>query len=140
MQTQRTAVSVAAGTGIICTFLPWVNAPFLGALDGTSMEDGLGWITFTLCLVALCCAIGGPRHLPFTPLTKGVCALLGIAVVAIGISVVSRVTEVTGGELQIGRYGVGVGLYLLIAAGAGITLSPIVAGRSRNQPSPNWPR
>lgn len=53
MNKQRLAIVVAAGIGMLCTFLPWASIPFIGSINGTR---GDGWITLLFFAVPL--AIG----------------------------------------------------------------------------------
>ena len=50
MNKQRLAILIAAGLGVLATFLPWVKVPIIGTIDGTK---GDGWITLVLFAVPL---------------------------------------------------------------------------------------
>jgi len=55
---QRIAIIIAAGAGMLGTFLPWVTVPILGSVNGTA-GDGQGWIPFGLLAVSLVTALLG---------------------------------------------------------------------------------
>ena len=56
---QRIILACIAGLGMLATFLPWVRAPIIGAVDGTA---GDGWITFVLFGLSLCLVFTGKTH------------------------------------------------------------------------------
>jgi hypothetical protein len=58
MNKQRLAIVIAAGIGMLATFMPWVKAPFVGSINGTAAD---GWTTFFLFGVAVVIALLNDR-------------------------------------------------------------------------------
>ncbi len=50
MNKQRIIIIIFCIIGVISTFLPWMKAPIIGTINGTT---GDGWITFTLFLATI---------------------------------------------------------------------------------------
>lgn len=80
MNKQRIAILIAAGVGMLATFLPWVKAPFIGSINGTQGDLG-GWFTFVLYLVPVIIYIVGKQsepikgvYLPITAVISSLCA------------------------------------------------------------------
>lgn len=122
---QRFAISVAAGAGMLSTFLPWVHAPIIGSVSGTA---GDGWITLVLFVPAMVLALlgeksqildGGQRLGAVIP--AGVAGLIGLIKIVNFYSTMSNAArdnpfaKAFSGTVQIG-----IGIYLLIAAGAAV--------------------
>ena len=47
MNKQRIGILIAAGLGMLATFMPWLKAPVVGTINGAEWK-GDGWITFFL--------------------------------------------------------------------------------------------
>jgi hypothetical protein len=128
---QRVVLAVAAALGMICTFLPWVNVPFIGAVYGTR-GDG--------CAGALVCALAGEIRAELALPAHLVSALIGAVVCLVAIwKIIDFNTSLPDNELS-AVVSIGPGLYLLAAAGAAIALLPsLVRGSApRQPPPPNW--
>lgn len=118
MHKQRLAVIIAAGVGVIATFLPWAKVSFFGMSVSVNGTAGDGWISFGLCAAAGVMAfLGDDRNTPIESGKVKVVAGLGAAVtlymllqflVLIGISYSS------------------IGVYLALLAGVGILAVPFV--------------
>jgi ABC-type phosphate transport system permease subunit len=50
MNKQRLTILIVAALGVLATFMPWIKAPLVGTINGTS---GDGWITLGLFVVPL---------------------------------------------------------------------------------------
>jgi hypothetical protein len=79
---QRLAIAIAAGIGMLATFMPWAQMPIVGSVDGTA---GDGWITLALFLPALILALRGDRMTPLigsarlgAAIPAGIAALIGV--------------------------------------------------------------
>lgn len=135
MHVQRTAVAIAAGVGIVCTFLPWATIPLLGSIDGTK-TDGRGWITLGLCAAALVCAVVGDKNAPLSLVARIGSGLFGLAVGVVALWTISGIKNNPFGDV----FSIGVGLYLLVIAGAAIALLPVlIKPAPRKQPPSSLP-
>lgn len=136
MHAQRTAVAVAAGVGMLCTFLPWVKGPIVGSVDGT---EGDGWITLALCAVALVFVLTGDKRAPLTSGARTGSALFGVAAGGIALWKIVDFNSAMA-DNPFGRaFSVGIGLYLLVAAGAAIAILPSVVRGTPLPPAPPPP-
>lgn len=138
MHKQRTFIAIAAGVGMLATFLPWVHAPIIGAVNGTA---GDGWITFVLFAVALVIAVAGARQ---TALSK---PLRFAALAPAGLAGVLGLWKIVGFHAQMSSLAddnpfaaamaktvdVGIGLYLVVVAGVAV---PIIALLMRTNVAP----
>lgn len=59
MHNQRFAIVVAAGVGMLATFLPWFYVPIIGSVSGTT--GAAGWITLVLFIPAMVRALHSGR-------------------------------------------------------------------------------
>jgi hypothetical protein len=81
MHRQRIIIMVAGAAAMLGVLLPWMNAPLVGALPGTSAAHGLGWIALALAAVAVAGAIGRDAMAVPARLISG-CAGAGAAGIA----------------------------------------------------------
>jgi hypothetical protein len=63
MNNQRLAVVVIAAVGMLGTFMPWVNIPIVGSVNGTK---GDGWITFFIFAIPLLLNLLSEKTLPLS--------------------------------------------------------------------------
>lgn len=119
MHKQRIGIVVAAGIGMLSTFLPWATVPFLGSINGTV---GDGYITLVIFLVALLMGLLGDKNTLLTGAKKIVAMIAGALAGGIGIWKILDISSIGGGEAGIlGKsIGVGFGLYLIVICGIGI--------------------
>lgn len=123
---QRKVVIGASAVGMLCTFLPWANAPLVGSVSGT---EGDGWITFFVFLVPIVLALRGNRLLPMGPRAKLASVAAAVVAGAIGIWKILDINSVKG-ELDDNAFGalfsssvsVGFGLYLLVLAAIAVAV------------------
>ena len=124
---QRFGIAVAAGLGMLATFLPWVHAPIVGSIAGTA---GDGWITLALFVPALVLALRGAKATPLLGNPR-----LG-AVIPAGLAALLGVSKL--GNLSSSKSGVdpsnpfakaltaavqpGIGLYLLVLSGVALVV------------------
>jgi hypothetical protein len=132
MHASRIALVVASVLGMICTFLPWVNVPFIGALYGT---QGDGWITFAVCALAAVCALVGERRSALKVGAILVSALCGVASCLLGLWKIFQLNELLTENPFGAAVSIGPGLYLLVAAGAVISFLPAILSLRRS-PAP----
>ncbi len=59
MNKQRLAILICAALGMLAIFMPWVNVPILGAINGT--RGNTGWITFVIFIAPLIISLVGDR-------------------------------------------------------------------------------
>jgi hypothetical protein len=122
---QRFAIAVAAGLGVLATFLPWVHAPIVGSVLGTA---GDGWITLALFLPALLLAFRGDRHLPLRGIRRMAATIPAGLAALIGLEKIDKIRHAFDEIPQDNVFAqvaslstqIGVGIYLLIAAGFGL--------------------
>jgi hypothetical protein len=138
MHAQRVAVAIAAAVGLLCTFLPWASVPLFGSVDGTKLNDGRAWITFALCAAILVGAAAGNRNGPFSAGATAICVLFGLAVAGIALWTIVEFLGASNGGRFSSSYSVGVGLYLLAAAGIAIIVLPAIVKPSSGRPSPAY--
>jgi hypothetical protein len=132
---QRVALAIAAAVGMICTFLPWVNVPLIGAIYGTR---GDGWITLALCAGALACALTGDRRAGLSLGPHITSALIGVVTCLVALWKILEFNEAIPDDEFGAAFSVGAGLYLLVAAGGAIALLPALSNGSPAPQPPAW--
>jgi hypothetical protein len=132
MSRQRGAVAICSTVGMFGTFLPWVQAPFLGSVNGAR---GDGWITFGLFTVALVLSLAGKR--PFARPEQFVAALCAVGAAGLGGWKIYQFQTIFG-EMAAkgsdnpftmafaGTVSIGTGLFVIIGAGVALVLSLFV--------------
>jgi len=133
---QRMFIVVAAVIGVVSCFLPWVNAPIVGAISGTQGTDG--WIVLGLFGVAAGLSLLGERAQPMATGPGVVAGALGAIAAGIGLWKIIAFHEKMkdlGADNAFAKalsstVSVGVGLYLVVAAGVAI---PIIVTRGAPQ-------
>jgi hypothetical protein len=128
MHASRIALVVASVVGMICTFLPWVNVPFIGSVYGTR---GDGWITFAVCAGASVCMLVEDRRSPLTLWAILVSALCGITASTVAVWDIVRVNDTLADNALGAAVSIGPGLYLLVAAGAVMAFLPAILSLRR---------
>jgi hypothetical protein len=129
MHASRIALVIASALGMLCTFLPWASAPIVGSIYGTR---GDGWISFVLCAVGLLLSLAGARQSAQPVASAVISTLCGAGAAAVGlfnlINLENKLAESPFGA----AVSIGPGMYLLILAGAAMTLLPnILRGRTQ---------
>jgi len=125
MNKQRIALIIASGIGMLATFMPWINVPIRGDINGISDSLRLGdvvpigWPTFGLFAISLILAFLGNKAEPLTKKLKIPSGILGFINAAFGIFL-----------CIIGPCGIyncyshlGFGIYLVAIAGIGVCLT-----------------
>jgi uncharacterized membrane protein YuzA (DUF378 family) len=137
MHKQRIAVMVAALLGIIATFLPWATVAGV-TITGSQVT----YITLGLCAIALILALLGDRSQPVASGMRIGIAVLGLLTGAYGAyqimdmnKAVDRMAGMEGGAEIASGAAVGIGLYLVIAAGFLLLILPFMLG-SRDAVTP----
>ena len=119
---QRIILACIAGLGMLATFLPWVRAPIIGAVDGTA---GDGWITFVLFGLTLSLVFTGRRHEILSgggqvgaAICTALAALLGVWKI-LDLHAMKSDAARNGpfAEALAGSVQIGFGLYLVVLAG-----------------------
>lgn len=132
MQKQRVIVVVASALGMFSSLLPWMNAPIVGAMPGTSMPHGGGWIALGVCSVALLGALGRGAMPAWSRLASSCAGLaaLGVATWQIVLVVRAKAEMRADGaplsEAMASAVSIGAGLYLLAAAAIAILVAAFV--------------
>ncbi len=117
MNKQRLTILIIAILGAVGTFLPWISTPF-GSVSGT---EGDGFITLVLYGVVLIFSVLGKTK---APLKGGL--LIGAIVLALVASAVG-VYDIMNAKKLLGSIGsIGIGLYLVAAAGIMIAILSFV--------------
>jgi hypothetical protein len=124
---QRFSIAVAAGSGILATFLPWLHAPIIGTVSGTS---GDGWITLILFLPALILALRGNKLEPISGgarigavIPAAIASLIGFfKVVSFNAEMGKVASNNIFGKAMSMSVQIGIGIYILVAAGAAIAI------------------
>ncbi len=133
MHKQRIALLIACGIGIIATFLPWVNAPFIGSVSGSA---GDGWFSFTFFTIAgIICLFGNRANM----IKKGqVIAVIFFALlsVALGIWKLIDISSIIGRDnIFSASVTPGIGLFAIILAGIALPVI-IVLMKKKNTETP----
>ncbi|MDB9313349.1 hypothetical protein PN462_09585 [Spirulina sp. CS-785/01] len=119
---QRLAILGIAILGCLATFLPWLHAPMVGSVSGAR---GDGWITLILFIPAIVLSLRGDRLTPLVgnfrlgaTIPAGLAAFIGLWKISDLNSIVSDMSDDNPfGAMVSSSIEVGIGLYLLIAAG-----------------------
>lgn len=128
MNKQRLAILIAAGLGALATFMPWVNAPLVGAIAGTKSD---GWITFGLFAIPMGISLlndkskrmeGTPLYGAFVPAI--IAGLFGLWKVIDFNSLMGEVSDNPFAKAMRESISIGFGLYLVILAGIAV---PVLA-------------
>lgn len=122
MNAERIAVVVASSVGMVCTFLPWAETPF-GNVDGTA---GDGFITLLLCGVALVVGLIGDKNAPMASGQRTASALSGGAAGALALWKIIDFNSAMANNPLGSAFSIGMGLYLLVVAGAAIAILPAI--------------
>lgn len=127
MHRQRLAMTIAAGLGVLATFMPWVNVPLIGSVPGT---QGDGWITLVIFAIALLPALANDRARPLVGTQLVAFAAAGAICAAIGIWKILDLKRAMGGidesnpfaQALSASVSIGFGLYLVVGAGIALVL------------------
>lgn len=125
MHTQRLAMAISAGAGMLATFLPWANVPLLGAIPGTV---GDGWFTFVFFGIVLILTLVGDKKMALDG--KGFIGALVVSVLA-GAFGLWKIIEFYSTMSQFGgddpisaalgsSVSIGIGLYLVVVAAVAV--------------------
>lgn len=121
MSKQRLAILITSGIGILATFLPWIQAPIVGAINGTK---GDGWITCALFTVTLIATLVGNRKKNLKEISLLLVIIPSIVAGIIGFwkvvdfnSAMSGMEDNPFAEALGSAVSIGIGLYLVIISG-----------------------
>ncbi|MDA0355913.1 MAG: hypothetical protein O2796_01635 [Bacteroidetes bacterium] len=113
MSTQKIALLVVSALGIASSFLPWVTVSLMGFSKSVSgMDGGDGVLSLILFAVIILLVLVGTYKKGFG---KIVVSILALGCAAIGVYDTLNAKDKAGEMAEIG-----IGLYLLIAAGLGV--------------------
>jgi hypothetical protein len=118
---------------MICTFMPWVTAPFIGAVYGT---QGDGWISFAVCTLTLMCALVGERRSALSLGVIFVGALCGVGVCLLGVWKIIQLNQAVADTPFGDAVSIGPGLYLLVVAGVAMAFPPALLSLRRSVAPP----
>lgn len=127
MHKQRTLVAIAAGIGMLATFLPWAHMPIVGSINGTA---GDGWITFGLFAIALAITLAGARQVALSKALRfaalAPAALAGILGLWKIVDFHSKMGALANDDNPFAAamakaVGVDIGLYLVVVAGIAVS-------------------
>ncbi|MES2773267.1 MAG: hypothetical protein V4722_03735 [Bacteroidota bacterium] len=137
MHRTRFLYLAASDLGIIATFLPWEKISVLGVVSeshaGTQITEsilgtmGVGWISLVLFAIAAAISFTGKRASPLNPSRRWILLVLGILTAVIGVHTYLDVKQkaITNPQENGGlsfESSAGIGIYLVIAAGAALVL------------------
>ncbi len=143
----RIVIWIIAAIGALSTFLPWINVPIAGSINGTFAAKGEianGWITLAAFVA---CGMLGSSGNKSRPVPRGASFLVtisGVGIVAFGIWMIvrfhqgmQRLSEEENGwaNLFAGTTSIGVGLGLIVLAGFALILVEPVMAAGRRQSS-----
>jgi hypothetical protein len=143
MNNQRIALAIAAGLGMLAIFMPWVNIPLLGAINGTQIPGGYGWLPFAVFAIPLIIAFLGDRAKPLITNIKYVAAVPGLinAIVAI-VEIIKLKQKMKApdddlfGQALSSVVSIGFGVYVIIIAGVSVCLISLFAKWFGNYEAP----
>lgn len=145
MHRQRIIIMVAGAAGMLGVLLPWMNAPLVGSLPGTSAPHGTGWIALGLAALALAGAVGRDAMKVPARLISG-CAGAGMSGIAVWqiVTVLRAKAEIRAegapfGDAMAQAVNVGAGAYLTVASGL-VIIGTTCFVRSREEVQPHAPR
>jgi hypothetical protein len=132
MHRQRMFMLVAAIVGALACFLPWMNLPIVGAISGTQGPDG--WVVLCLFAAAAGLPLLGERAQPLTTGPGLGAGALGAISAGIGlwkiIAFHDNMSDLGAdnafASALTSTVSLGVGLYLVVAAGVAIPIIPII--------------
>ncbi|MDX5321543.1 MAG: hypothetical protein LPK45_10480 [Bacteroidota bacterium] len=128
MHKQKLTVLILSIIGMLCTFMPWINIPLVGALNGTQRD---GWISLALfCIPVLLCLLWD-QSVPLNKLQGFVVASLGALLFFFTLY---KIIDFSTGMAQIAqdnpfaemleqKVSIGFGLYLLMLTGAALPIA-----------------
>ncbi|MCZ2222306.1 MAG: hypothetical protein LC122_01555 [Chitinophagales bacterium] len=143
MHKQRIAILIVAGIGALGTFLPWVHAPIVGSVPGSSGSDG--WITFILFVITIgLCFVGNrTKTLKLGFLVGAIVPSLLASIIAI-IKIIDFNSKMSSADVDnpfakaiTQTVGIGIGLYLIVLAGIAVLVLGIILKKSDIQLEPN---
>lgn len=125
MNRQRLVVLVLSIAGMLGTFLPWVQAPIVGSVNGTK---GDGWITLGLFAIPLVVVLLKDRMQTLDMKRMLIASAGGVVAAIIGIwkmidlnnSMKSLGENELFGKLFSSSVSIGFGLYVIVIAGLAI--------------------
>jgi len=124
MNKQRIALIIASGIGMLATFMPWVNVPIKGSVNGIDNIVRLGGAvpiglpTLGLFAISIILAFLGNKAEPMTKKLKIPTGVLGTISAAFGIFL----CIIGPCEIYNCYSRLGFGIYLVIFAGIGVCL------------------
>lgn len=129
MNKQRIAILIAAGLGVLSTFMPWVTMPFIGSING--MHE-VGWTILILFIIPLIISLTGDKKVALKGGLLYAAIIPSIIAGIIGIwKMVELKTEFSNEmgdnpftDLFEASVSIGLGLYLVVIAGIAL---PILA-------------
>lgn len=128
MHKQKLTVLILSIIGMLCTFMPWVNIPLVGALNGTQRD---GWISPVLFSIPVLLCLLRDQSAPFNKLQ-------GYGIASIGALIffftLYKIIGFSTGMAQIAQdnpfaeileqnVSIGFGLYLLLLTGAALPIA-----------------
>lgn len=137
MHKQKLVVLIISIIGMLCTFMPWVNIPLIGAINGI---QGDGWITLTTFAVTAILSLTKDQA---APLKKG----QGYLVAGLGgllfFHALYKIIDFSTGMAQIAQdnpfaemldntVSIGFGLYLLLFAALALPIAVFALFRKKN--------
>lgn len=134
---------LVAAIGVVSAFLPWITLPIIGSKSGVDGTDG--WIAVGMFGVAAIIALAGPSVMGSGRRTWF--GILGILGLGLGLWKISDVYSIQSQMAAEGGFGsrmaeaisVGIGLWLLAAAGAGMIVSAWLIRSPATVPAANAP-
>lgn len=122
MHKQKVMILLAAGVGMLCTFLPWVTIPIFGSINGT---QGDGWITLALFGIAALVAIFSNKGRALSKSGQIGVVVPALLASAIGVWKIIDFKQKMGdvgkedaiSKLMSDSVSIGFGLYLMVLAG-----------------------
>lgn len=142
MHKQRIAILIAAGLGALGTFLPWVHAPIVGAVPGSS---GDGWITFILFVITIgLCFVGNRTQTLNLGLLVGTIVPSLLASIVALLKIIDFKSKMSSADVDnpfakaiTQTVGIGIGLYLIVLAGIAVLVLGLMLKKSDVQLKPS---
>lgn len=132
MTKQRQLLTITSIAGMIGTFLPWLNAPIIGSINGTK---GDGWISFALFLIALIIVLSGNKEKALSDGKKIGVGVIGLICFIFGIGKIGQLSNIFSQNVSEDNIfynaltagtSIGFGIYLITGVGVALVAFPFL--------------
>lgn len=136
MNKERMIISIVSALGMLATFMPWINAPIVGSINGS---QGDGWITFIIFAIPLLISLRGDttkkiENRYFVEFGVSVpCVLAGLFGIWKIVNINSIMSNLSGNPFANSlsmSVSIGFGLYVVVIAGFALPVYLTTTGKN----------